>query len=96
MSEKSSQPIEMISVDQTTVVGLKTRNLLHDFKETIKRKRLMVKRAQATRNRLMIITKAFQQLATDEIFTTMLQDENLVTMPACIAARVAYFEVSQA
>ena len=75
---------------------LSPENLVRAFEEDTERKRLMVKRTQATRNRLVFITEALRQLSKDESFMAMLEDEDLTTMPARIAARVAHLPISEA
>jgi ParB family transcriptional regulator, chromosome partitioning protein len=74
---------------------LSPENLVRAFEEDTERKRLMVKRTQATRNRLVFITEALRQLSTDESFMAMLEDEDLTTMPARIAARVAHLPIAE-
>jgi ParB family chromosome partitioning protein len=76
--------------------SLSPENLVRAFEEDTERKRLMVKRTQATRNRLVFITEALRQLSKDESFMAMLEDEDLTTMPARIAARVAHLPIAEA
>ncbi len=75
--------------------SLSPENLVRVFEEDTERKRLMVKRTQATRNRLVFITEALRQLSRDESFMALLEDEDLKTMPARLAARVAYLPVAE-
>ncbi len=75
---------------------LSPENLVRAFEEDTERKRLMVKRTQATRNRLVFITEALRQLSKDESFMAMLEDEDLTMMPARIAARVAHLPIAEA
>jgi ParB family transcriptional regulator, chromosome partitioning protein len=75
---------------------LSPENLVRAFEEDTERKRLMVKRTQATRNRLVFITEALRQLSKDESFMAILEDEDLTTMPARIAARVAHLPITEA
>lgn len=75
---------------------LSPENLVRVFEEDTERKRLMVKRTQATRNRLVFITEALRQLSRDESFMAMLEDEALTSMPARIAARVAHLPIAEA
>lgn len=76
--------------------GLSPENLVRAFEEDTARKRLMVKRTQATRSRLMFITEALRQLSQDDTFMALLEDEGLTTMPARIAARVAHLPADKA
>lgn len=75
--------------------SLSPENLVRVFEEDTERKRLMVKRTQATRNRLVFITEALRQLSKDESFMALLEDEDLKTMPARLAARVAYLPLAE-
>lgn len=75
--------------------SLSPENLVRVFEEDTERKRLMVKRTQATRNRLVFITEALRQLSKDESFIALLEDEDLKTMPARLAARVAYLPMAE-
>lgn len=75
--------------------SLSPENLVRVFEEDTERKRLMVKRTQATRNRLVFITEALRQLSKDESFMTLLEDEDLKTMPTRLAARVAYLPMAE-
>ena len=75
--------------------SLSPENLVRVFEEDTERKRLMVKRTQATRNRLVFITEALRQLSMDESFMALLEDEDLTSMPARIAARVAHLPIAE-
>lgn len=59
------------------------------FQEDTERKRLMIRRTEATRNRLLFIVEALGQLANDETFVALLEDEGLGTMPERLTARIA-------
>ncbi len=65
-----------------------TQKLVQAFEEDSERKRLMIKRFHTTRNRLLLIAEALRQLLSDEIFVTLLEDEDLSSMPARIQERV--------
>lgn len=62
--------------------------LVKAYQEETDRKRAMIRRTDATRNRLLFITEALRRLARDEIFLALLEDEGLDTMPENIAARL--------
>jgi ParB family transcriptional regulator, chromosome partitioning protein len=70
---------------------MSSAGLVRAFEEDTERKRLMVKRTQATRNQLLFITEALRQLATDDDFVTLLETEDLASLPARINARVESF-----
>jgi len=63
--------------------------LMKAFQEDTERKRLMIRRTEATRNRLLFIVEALGQLANDETFVALLEDEGLGTMPERLTERIA-------
>ena len=72
---------------------LSSAGLVRAFEEDTERKRLMVKRTQTTRNQLLFITEALRQLSIDDSFVTLLENEELASLPARINARVESFPV---
>lgn len=62
--------------------------LVKAFQEDTERKRLMIKKTEATRNRLVFIVEALGQLANDDTFAALLEDEGLETMPNRLAERI--------
>jgi ParB family transcriptional regulator, chromosome partitioning protein len=62
--------------------------LVKAFQEDSERKRMMIRKTEATRNRLIFIVEALGQLANDESFVALLEDEGLASMPSRIAERI--------
>ena len=62
--------------------------LVKAFQEDTERTRLMIKKTEATRNRLVFIVEALGQLANDDTFAALLEDEGLETMPNRLAERI--------
>lgn len=62
--------------------------LVRTYQEDTDRKRVMIRRTEATRNRLIFITEALRQLTRDERFLAVLEDEGLATIPENIAKRL--------
>lgn len=62
--------------------------LVRAFQEDTERKRIMIRRTAATRNRLVFITEAIRKLARDERFLALLEAEDLATMPDNLALRL--------
>jgi ParB family chromosome partitioning protein len=62
--------------------------LVKAFQEDTERKRLMIRKTEATRNRLVFIVEALSQLSSDEAFVALLEDEGLATIPARLADRI--------
>ena len=49
---------------------------------------MIIKKTEATRNRLVFVIEALGQLANDETFVALLEDEGLETMPKRLAERI--------
>ncbi len=63
-------------------------DLVKAFQEDTERKRMMIRKTEATRNRLVFIVEALSQLTNDESFTALLEDEGLASMPNRLAERI--------
>jgi ParB family transcriptional regulator, chromosome partitioning protein len=63
-------------------------SLVRAFRHEADRQRLLVKKAELTRNRLVFIISALQTLLADEHFVTLLRAEGLDSMPRYLAERV--------
>jgi ParB family chromosome partitioning protein len=68
---------------------LSSAALVRAYQEDAGRKRDMIRRANASKDRLMLITEAFRRLSGDAQFIAMLTAEKLDTMPEKMAARLA-------
>lgn len=62
--------------------------LVKAFQEDSERKRMMIRKTEATRNRLFFVVEALGQLANDETFVALLEDEGLESMPSRLAERI--------
>lgn len=62
--------------------------LVKAYQEDTDRKQIMIRKTEATRNRILFITEALRKLGRDERFLALLEDEDLATMPEPIAARL--------
>ena len=67
---------------------LSSTALLRAYREDVDRKRLLIQKANATRNRLIFLTEAIRKLFADENFVTMLRAEGLDTLPQNLADRL--------
>jgi hypothetical protein len=63
-------------------------SLIRAFRQEAYRQRLLVKKAELTRNRLVFIVSALRTLLADEHFVTLLRAEGLDSMPRYLADRV--------
>lgn len=74
------------------IVGKETattpEGLVKAFQEDTERKRMMIRKTEATRNRLVFIVEALSQLSADETFVALLEDEGLATIPTRLAERI--------
>ena len=67
---------------------LTSNQLIRVYQEDVDRKRLLIRKATATRNRLVFVTEALRKLFADENFVTLLRVEGIDTLPGTIAARI--------
>ena len=58
------------------------------YQEETDRKRVMIRRTEITRSRLVFITEALRKLSRDEQFVALVEDEDLAMMPENIASRL--------
>ncbi len=63
--------------------------LVKAYQEDAERKRMLIRSAQAARNRLIFIAEALQRLVADEDFRAILVKEGLTTLPESLAKRLA-------
>lgn len=67
---------------------LSSEALVKAYQENSDRKKLLVRNANATRNRLIFITHAMRELLYDGQFTDLLREEGLDTVPKKLATRM--------
>lgn len=63
--------------------------LVREYKDRMREQRQLVKKANLTKERLLLLTSAIRRLLEDEHFTTLLRAESLVDMPEQLAVRLA-------
>jgi ParB family transcriptional regulator, chromosome partitioning protein len=68
--------------------SLSSNALLRVYREDVDRKRLLIQKVNATRNRLVFVTEAMRKLIADENFVTTLRAEGLDTLPRNLAERL--------
>ena len=69
-------------------------SLLRAYQEDTDRKRILIRKADAARNRLLFITHALRQLVAEDAFQDLLTAEGLATMPKNLAMRIRKGEVA--
>ena len=62
--------------------------LVRAFREDVDRKQAMIRRANATLDRLRLIAEALRRLSRSEQFMALIEDEDLASMPENIAQRL--------
>lgn len=68
--------------------ALSADDLVKAYQDDTNRKRTMIRRTEATRNRLLFITEALRRLARDEHFLALVEDADLAMMPENLAVRL--------
>lgn len=63
-------------------------SLVRTYQREVERQKLVVKKAELTQQRLLLVVSALRQLLADENFVTLLRAEHLDTMPNYLANRV--------
>lgn len=77
LSPDNSQPRQRVSADI----------LVKAYQDDAYRKRSLINRANATRDRLLFIVEALRRLMNDDHFAALLEDEGLETFPQNLANR---------
>jgi ParB family chromosome partitioning protein len=68
--------------------SMSSEDLVRAYQEDTDRKRDMIRRTNATRDRLSLIAESLRRLSGDEQFLALLEDEDLTTIPEHLAARL--------
>lgn len=74
--------------DKRRIRPLSSNALIRAFQQDVDRKRILIRKAEATRNHLVFVTEALRNLLQDENFVTLLRAEGLETVPGNLAARI--------
>ena len=67
---------------------LSSTALIRAYREDVDRKRVLIRKSNATRDRLIFITEAMRKLLSEENFVTLLRAESLDTLPKNLAERI--------
>jgi ParB family chromosome partitioning protein len=68
--------------------ALSVNALLRAYRDDTDKKRLLVRKAERTRDRLIFVTEALRKLLTDDHFKTVLRAERFDTLPQNLADRL--------
>ena len=89
-SGKAAKLNKLVGKDAATT----PEGLVKAFQEDTERKRMMIRKTEATRNRLVFIVEALSHLSNDESFAALLEDEGLATIPTSLADRIQKVRIS--
>jgi ParB family chromosome partitioning protein len=67
---------------------LSSTSLIRAYQEDVDRKRILIRKGETTRSRLVFVTEALRKLFTDDNFVNLLRAEGLDTLPNNLAARI--------
>jgi len=67
---------------------LSSEALVRAYEEDADRKRVLIRRAEAAKGRLMFVAEALKRLLADDTFLRLLREEGLTDVPAPLAARI--------
>jgi len=77
-----------LQVNSSQSQKMSSAALINAYKEDVERKNELIRRANGTHDKLILIVEAIRRLQADEEFTGLLEDESLATLPAEIQQRV--------
>lgn len=89
-SGKAAKLNKLVGKDAATT----PEGLVKAFQEDTERKRMMIRKTEATRNRLVFIVEALSHLSNDDSFAALLEDEGLATIPTSLADRIQKVRIS--
>ena len=82
------------SADKRSRRSLSVDTLLKTYENDVEKKRVLLRRARATRSEMLFLTHALKTLMADENFVTLLKAEGLASLPKQVADRLARSEGS--
>lgn len=67
---------------------MSSNSLLRTYREDVDRKRLLIRKANTTRDKLIFVMEALRKLLADENFVTLMRAEGLESLPRNLAERI--------
>ncbi|NKJ44831.1 plasmid partitioning protein RepB C-terminal domain-containing protein [Novosphingobium sp. SG720] len=67
---------------------ISSMSLVRAYEQDTERKRMLIRKAEATKARLLLITAAMREMMRDEALVEIMQQEGLATMPKVLSDRV--------
>lgn len=82
---------------QATSSGCSKKNvsvetLMKTYQDDVERKKILLRKAGATRNEMLFLTQSLKTLLSDENFVTLLRAEGLANIPRTVADRLSRIE----
>ncbi|WP_234774582.1 plasmid partitioning protein RepB C-terminal domain-containing protein [Paraburkholderia tropica] len=68
--------------------GVSTTTLVRTYQDEVKRQTALVRKAEFSQQKLLLVVEALRQLLSDENFVNLLRAESLTSMPKYLAERV--------
>jgi ParB family chromosome partitioning protein len=81
-----------VTSDRGTRKNLTVTSLLKTYQNDVEKKKLLLRKAGATRSEMLFLTQALKTLLSDENFVTLLRAEGLANLPKTIANRLTRIE----
>ncbi|MFT5796118.1 MAG: ParB family chromosome partitioning protein [Ascidiaceihabitans sp.] len=72
--------------------NLSVEALMKTYQDDVERKKILLRKAGATRSEILFLTQSLKTLLSDENFVTLLRAESLANIPKTIADRLARLE----
>ena len=76
--------------------NLSVETLLKTYENDVEKKKVLLRKASATRSELLFLTQALKALMADENFVTLLRAEGLASLPKQVADRLTQSEEASA
>ncbi len=84
------------SADRGSRKSLSVESLLRTYENDVEKKKVLLRKAHATRSEMLFLIQSLKTLMTDENFVTLLRAEGLASLPKTIADRLTRVEDAQA
>ncbi len=72
--------------------NLSVETLMKTYQDDVERKKILLRKARATRSEILFLTQSLKTLLSDENFVTLLRAEGLANIPKTVADRLARLE----
>ncbi|WP_227272673.1 plasmid partitioning protein RepB C-terminal domain-containing protein [Roseobacter weihaiensis] len=80
------------SSDGSSRKSLSVESLLKTYENDVEKKKMLLRKAHATRSEMLFLVQSLKALMADENFVTLLRAEGLASLPKTIADRLSHAE----